>query len=194
MIRSTIPTLVSLTIFGTFLPCSRGQDIPEPVAQVTQQAQAKTTESIESEATVTIPRRDTKPGVMVNKRTREIGTRGPRAMQEVRTAFAFSNDAFRELPLMIRSSRADVKAMEQLSEDLSVMTRLLDKAVAEETDAFQPPKAGGIEIVALGPQNSGRAMYVDDYGVIFTLKVNMPFRAEPKEVEVIQKEPTRRRW
>lgn len=118
--------------------------------------------------------------------------RGP----EIR-AFSMQNDMFGgqqvKRPLMIRSSRADARAMDQLSEDLIVMARILDKTVADHGDNSHP-KAAGIDILTLAAAGSraSRTMYVDDYGAIFTLNVNMPLKAEPKPEETELKESTRK--
>jgi hypothetical protein len=196
MIRSTI---LPLTLCGTLISHCAAQDAPQSAAQASTQT-AESAQAVTAEETSTPPlKKESKSSTR-----RSVVTRA-RGVPEVRT-FTFGNDAFpgqrygteafggqRGRPLMIRSSRADAKAMEQLSEDLTVMTRLLEKAVVEHGGGLHPRKAAGIDIVTLngGMPNAGGAMYVDDYGVIFTLSVNMPLKAEPKVEEVEPKEPKR---
>ena len=191
-------TLLSLALGGTLISLCVAEDPvpkvepalrqpPDPEAVPVGQGLAP----VESRSATS--KREASISATAKKRNMGVVTRNGR-MPEMR-ALSFSNDAFLEQrssrPLMIRSSRADVKVMEQLSEDLSVMTRLLEKAVAEHSD---PPRAANIDIITLGAgmPNSGRSMYVDDYGVIFTLSVNMPLKAEPKVEDVKPKEPTRK--
>lgn len=80
--------------------------------------------------------------------------------------------------LVVRSGENDPKSTTQLQEDLAVMTRILEKAVAEYKEDHE--EAAGIPIVVLGGGRSVRAMYLEDYGAVFTLTVNIPLRTEPK--------------
>ena len=197
MIRSTV--IVSLAVLGTLLWRGTAQDAPEPVAQPaqlrSQPPQGQQVQQVEIEANA-IQRRESKGTIVANKKSGQV-SRHPRAV-EVRP-FALNNNAFGTetptRPLMIRSSRADAKQMDQLSDDLTVMARILDKAIAEHTDGLHPKKvAGGIEITVLnaGLSSATRAMYVDDYGAIFTLSVNIPLKAQPQVVNVEPKEQKRR--
>ncbi len=207
MIRSK-STALSAVLLSAVLIMSTAQDAPAPASQTTpaepEPAVVPDPKPLEPELRNVSPivefgnsqprRIEVKPGASANRKSSASITRNGRT--EVR-AFAFNNDPFggqKRRPLMIRSSRADVKAMDQLSEDLTVMTRLLEKAVMEHGGGFHPRKAGGIEILTLnaGMPYAGGAMYVDDYGVIFTLSVNMPLKAEAKVEEVQPKEPKRR--
>ena len=198
MIRST--AIVSLAILGALLLRGTAEDAPQPLAQPaqlrTQLAQpGQPAQPLEIEANAIQPRREIKEirsTAVANKRTGQV-SRTPR------TVVAFGNNAFvtdqPTRPLMIRSSRADLKQMDQLSDDLTVMARILDKAIAEHTGGPHPIKqAGGIDITILnaGLSSSTQPMYVDDYGAIFTLSVNMSLEAEPKVEKVEPKEPRRR--
>jgi hypothetical protein len=199
-------TLLSLAIGGTLIALCVADD-PEPSAEPASQQPVQpgqVSEPVSEPLPVhkglaptgnrsAISKKDASISVSTSKKGGATISRNGR-MPELR-AFSFSSDAFLEQrnsrPIMIRSSRADAKAMEQLTEDLIVMTRLLEKAVAEHSE---PPRAANIDIITLGAgmRNSGRSMYVDDYGVIFTLSVNMPLKAEPKVEDVKPKEPTRK--
>jgi hypothetical protein len=198
MIQSTAS--LSLVILGALLLQVAAQDAPEPVAQPAQLRSqfAQPATQLELEANAIPSRKETKEirsSVAATRRTGQV-SRTPRVV-EVRP-FNFNNGPFvtetPTRPLMIRSSRAEAKQMDQLSDDLTVMARILDKAIAEHTGGPHPiKKAGGIDITVLnaGLSSSAQAMYVDDYGAIFTLSVNMPLRAQPQVVKVEPKEPKR---
>jgi hypothetical protein len=196
-------TLLSFLLGTVLAPHGLAQEAPQAVPEPAPVEERKEEAPLpghpaELEVKITPSRKVSVPKNGMNRRLNSVVARDTRGVaSEVRT-FAFSNDAFGvspgQRPLMIRSSRADAKMMDQLSDDLMVMTRILDKTVAEKAVGFQPAKAAGIDILTLGAAlpSSGRAIYVDDYGVIFTLSVNMPLKAEPKVEEVVQKEPVRR--
>ena len=101
-------------------------------------------------------------------------------------AMAFADDSLRvNRPLIIRNGKMDAKAGEQLREDLLVMCRIIEKAAREQLADLH--KAAGIDLLALGGGNrSVRTMYLDEYGVVFTLNVRIPLRDEavPDEPEV----------
>jgi hypothetical protein len=79
--------------------------------------------------------------------------------------------------LVVRSTTTDEKSTAQLQEDLAVMARIIEKAAAEYKDDQE--QAAGIPIVALAGGRQVRPIYLEDYGVLFTLTVNIPLRAEP---------------
>jgi hypothetical protein len=122
----------------------------------------------------------------------------PHPAGEIRS-FGFATEMWGrqvDRPLIIRTtgSEENTKVNEQLQEDLSVMSRILDKAAGEHRHrvGMDAMKAAGIEIRALaGRGRQDQALYLEDYGVIFTLNVNMPLRAEPVEEKEEVKEPAR---
>ena len=87
-------------------------------------------------------------------------------------------------PLIVRSGH-DAKATTQLQEDLAVMSRILEKAALELREERE--EAAGIPIVALAGGRNVRAMYLEDYGAVFTMTVGIPLRAESKPEEVEEK-------
>jgi hypothetical protein len=171
-----------------------GQANPTAVLEAAAAEPSATSESIPSDPGA-VKATPPKPGGHPSNK-RAISAQNRRTA-ELR-AYAINNEVFggqrASRPLMIRSSRADPKVMEQLSQDLTVMARILEKTVAEHTEGFQPPKAAGIDILTLAGSaaRSARTMYVDDYGAIFTLSVNMPLKPEPKPDEVAEKETKRK--
>ena len=83
-------------------------------------------------------------------------------------------------PLIIRTGKSDPRATDQLREDLAVMSRILDKTAEERGESYHA-KAAGIEILALSSGGRfARTLYIEDYGVIFTVNVGIPLRGESK--------------
>jgi hypothetical protein len=78
-------------------------------------------------------------------------------------------------PLIIASSEPDDKALANLDEDLNIMSRVLDKSADHGDEGDR--KAMGIHLWALGGGNRARNMYIEGYGAIFMLNVNMPLLA-----------------
>jgi hypothetical protein len=109
-------------------------------------------------------------------------------------AFAFSSRDRAARPLIVRNSNGDPKQIAQLQEDLAVMSRILEKATAEFKEERE--EAAGIPILALGANQKTRAMYLEDYGVVFTLTTGLPLRAEAKAQEVEEKldKPGNEEW
>ena len=106
-------------------------------------------------------------------------------------ALAFSDNSLRvNRPMIIKTGKTDAKVREQLKEDLLVMCRILEKAAQEHISDHH--KAAGIDLLALGGGNrSVRTMYLEDYGVIFTLNVRIPLLSDAKVEEPEVKETTR---
>jgi hypothetical protein len=103
--------------------------------------------------------------------------------------FSFSDAAARgNRPLVIKSGN-DAKVREQLKEDLLVMCRIIEKAAQPHISDVH--KAAGIDLLALGGANrTVRTMYLEDYGVIFTLNVRIPLLSDAKAEEPEVKEAT----
>jgi hypothetical protein len=104
--------------------------------------------------------------------------------------FTFNNDFVLDRsrfarPLIIRNEKTEGKVMDQLREDLTVMSRILEKSVAEFKDDHQ--EAAGIALMLHGGAPI-RAMYLEGYGVVFTVNVNIPLKAEPKAGEAEEKD------
>lgn len=110
-------------------------------------------------------------------------------------ALTFSDDSLRvNRPLIIKNGRMDAKVREQLKEDLLVMCRIIEKSARDHLSDVH--KAAGIDLLALGSGNrSVRTVYLDDYGVIFTLNARIPLRNEAKPEELEEKEtPLNEEW
>ena len=66
------------------------------------------------------------------------------------------------------------------------MSRILEKSAADYKDDHE--EAAGIPILALAGGKGIRAVYLEDYGVLFTLNVNIPLQPEPK-METVDDKP-----
>lgn len=102
-------------------------------------------------------------------------------------AFADAN-ARGNRPVIIKSG-GDAKVREQLKEDLLVMCRIIEKAAQEHITEVH--KAAGIDLLALSGNRSVRTIYLEDYGVLFTLNVRIPLLNDAKVDEPEVKESAR---
>jgi hypothetical protein len=85
-----------------------------------------------------------------------------------------------------------MKNAQTLSEDLSVMQRILEKAAGAKADG--PATAAGIEIFSFNRPTSPRAFYLADYGAMFLLNVKFPLVAPPKKDEQSHTNETNTEW
>ena len=123
-----------------------------------------------------------------SKNTPQVGVPRHGTASEIKTfSFnrAFSSERLSR-PLIVRSGKPDSKITAQLQEDLAIMSRILEKSAAEYKDDHE--EAAGIPILALAGGKGIRAVYLEDYGVLFTLNVNIPLQPEPK-TETIDDKP-----
>jgi hypothetical protein len=98
--------------------------------------------------------------------------------------------------LIIPSSTPDPTALTSANEDLAVMARVLQKAVAQASADSDRKKAMGIELRALpGSSSSFRNLYLEGYGAIFVLNVRFPLLPAPEKKEPpSSKETTSTEW
>jgi hypothetical protein len=119
---------------------------------------------------------------------------GGDAATTVRRIFAGGESPDR--PLIISSSSLDEKSLEALDEDLNIMARVLDKSVDHGGDDRKG--AMGIHLWALGQggNRGARNLYLDGYGAVFILNVNMPLLAPPSKPQAAEekKEATSSTW
>jgi hypothetical protein len=78
-------------------------------------------------------------------------------------------------PVIVGGDSKDVAA---LSEDLTVMMRILEKAAHAKADG--PPTASGIALFSFGQPSSPRVFYLDGYGAMFLINVRYPLLAPPQ--------------
>jgi hypothetical protein len=99
-------------------------------------------------------------------------------------------------PLIISSSAPDEKAIATLDEDLNIMARILDKSIDRGGDDDRKGPMG-IHLWALGQgaNRGARNFYLDGYGAVFILNINMPLLAPPSKPQVEdKKEQTSSTW
>lgn len=87
--------------------------------------------------------------------------------------------------LVVRSSAMEPRVQGELEEDMTIMTHILDKAVAERSsnDGFGHV-AMGINVAFAPGESPTRSIYVDGYGALFFLNVNFPLLPPPVEKNV----------
>ena len=91
--------------------------------------------------------------------------------------------------MVIRSSEPDAKAQAELEEDLAVMARVLDKAVAEQLGEERRGRAMGINVFLSSAGSTPRAFYLEDYGAVFLLNVPLPLLPPPEKAEPAKEKP-----
>ncbi len=100
-------------------------------------------------------------------------------------------------PLIIRSRTPDPESQANLQEDLTVMTRLLNKATGQGKNPREDRDwAMGIVVSKLGGPRGPQSIYLEGYGALFMLNVKFPLVAppEPKAREVKEAEPEDSEW
>ncbi|MBU6401919.1 MAG: hypothetical protein KGS61_16505 [Verrucomicrobia bacterium] len=89
-------------------------------------------------------------------------------------------------PLIVRVSDSNPTTLGEIQEDLSVMSRILTKALAEGESVEAQNFALGIAVSALGSDQRFQSAYLDGYGALFLLQVRMPL-LPPSPVKEAQK-------
>jgi hypothetical protein len=74
--------------------------------------------------------------------------------------------------LIVRATKTDGKTIGEIQEDLAIMSRILDKNVQGIADSGDL-NAMGIKLRTLD-NPSARNLYLEDYGVVFTMRVSIP--------------------
>jgi hypothetical protein len=111
---------------------------------------------------------------------------------EIRS-LAFSDSSLRASRPLVLSQKQTAKTRDQLRMDLLVMCRILEKAAREQISDVH--KAAGIDLLALsGANRSVRTMYLDNYGVVFTLNVRLPLRNQAAVEEPEVREASNEEW
>ena len=86
----------------------------------------------------------------------------------------------------------DSKNINALTEDLTVMMRILEKSAGAKADG--PPTASGILVFSFSQPNSPRAFYLDGYGAMFVLSVKYPLMAPPTKDSTNTNDATNSEW
>ncbi len=79
----------------------------------------------------------------------------------------------------VHFSQPDPKSEDALQEDLNVMSLLLQKKLEEAVGENSPTYRMGIPLLLRSGQRSIESLYLDGFGVLFTVNVNFPLVASP---------------
>ena len=125
-------------------------------------------------------------------------------MGEVQQRLSYVGDRLRAFgrritggkPLVVRSSDMAPGEQGNLEEDLTVMTHILDKTLAEKFPDDQSGRvAMGISVSFVPGEAPMRSLYLDGYGALFFVRVNFPLLAPPLEKNAeSQKAPMDSTW
>src|SRR6266567_18373 len=122
-----------------------------------------------------------------------VGAGGARA-DFFRPDFAYARGGKAARSVVIESREPDPNAIATVEEDLNVMSRILEKAIAPSQD--ETKRVMGIEVHSLfGPAAGARNLYLEGYGAVFLLNVGFPLLAPPEgKTEPKAKEPASSEW
>ena len=96
--------------------------------------------------------------------------------------------------LLIASSEMDPSTARALQEDLTVMSRILEKSLNQHADEAEE-KAMGISVVYAGGSGGPRTLYLQDYGALFFVNARFPLVApSAKKEEPKPDRPTNSAW
>lgn len=98
--------------------------------------------------------------------------------------FEWPGSSSRSLPLIISKAQIDQDAA---SQDLQIMSRLLQKAVQGKGERESHPHAMGIPLFSQGSSKSPQALYIEGHGAIFLLQA--PFPLSPPTSEPVTPAP-----
>jgi hypothetical protein len=98
--------------------------------------------------------------------------------------------------LVIRSSETDPKQQAETEEDLAVMSHILDKAAAESLGRESSGrKVMGIDVFFAPGASALRSFFLEGYGALFLVKVNLPLLAPPdKSTPPKEEQPVDSSW
>jgi hypothetical protein len=97
-------------------------------------------------------------------------------------------------PLIIRSSKLEPKAVANIQEDLTVMSRILNKAVEREVGREGREAAMGIVISSLPGSRRPQSIYLEGYGALFLLNVKFPLVEPPAKDDEKAERTTDTTW
>jgi hypothetical protein len=63
------------------------------------------------------------------------------------------------------------------------MTHIIDRSLSEDVSDDTPPGKMGIQMLFTGSTRSVRALYLEDFGALFMVKVNFPLQGAPSQKE-----------
>ena len=84
-------------------------------------------------------------------------------------------------PLIVRGAQADPDIQADIEEDLTVMSRILNKVASERGAREEHDWAMGIALSSLGSGRRPQSIYLEGYGALFLMNVKFPLVAPPKK-------------
>ncbi|MHB8520813.1 MAG: hypothetical protein ACYDH9_08635 [Limisphaerales bacterium] len=91
-------------------------------------------------------------------------------------------------PLIIRAADSNAATTGEIQEDMTVMSHILTKALADRRGDDAQNLAMGIVVSALGGDQRPQSFYLDGYGALFLLNVRMALLPPPPTKETEKKE------
>ena len=82
-------------------------------------------------------------------------------------------------PVVVQFTSTEPQVVQEISEDLDVMTHLIDQSLADDGANGKTSSRMGIELYFTSSGRSVRALYVEDFGAVFMVKVNFPLHGAP---------------
>jgi len=86
-------------------------------------------------------------------------------------------------PVVVQFSSTEGSQVQDMSEDLDVMTHIIDRTLSEDASEDTRPEKMGIPLYFTGSGRSVRALYVEGFGALFMVKVNFPLQGAPAAKE-----------
>lgn len=85
--------------------------------------------------------------------------------------------------LVLRFDQSDPAGPANLEEDLTVMSRVLERSLVQSLGDEDGPKASGIQVLFAPDGGSARNVYLEGYGALFMMNVRFPLLAPEKKAE-----------
>jgi hypothetical protein len=186
----TLVSIISITAAVSLLGSGplRGQDAVEASQAEAERAQAKAQQQIQELHQLVQASASTGGGA-------SAGVSGPAFVDRLQTIIRRAPGASGRA-LIIRSTDTDPKTQANLEEDLAVMSRIFDKALAEKLGKQQSARtAMGINVYFTPGTSPIRSLYLDGYGALFMLNAGFPLLSPPARPEPQKEEtPTGSTW
>jgi hypothetical protein len=97
-------------------------------------------------------------------------------------------------PVVVEFTERDPAVLQQLDEDLSVMGHLIDQALEKGLGEEAPPSKMGVPLIYTGGSRSARAIYLEGFGALFMIKVNLPLLGPPEPPPQNTSKPANSEW
>jgi hypothetical protein len=97
-------------------------------------------------------------------------------------------------PVVVNFTESDPLVLQQMEEDLSVMGHILDQALERGLGDEAPPSKLGVPLLYTSGRGSARSIYLQGFGALFMVKVNIPLLAPPASTPEKPAKPTDSEW